>query len=735
VTKAFRWAKPPLWRIVLIAVVTWFFLTAWFAPGLNPLILFVVNRDGETAAMVGMVRHDMLLAQSEAEGFLVREGHWPATPRDLYRVDNNGLLKFEIPTDHVLRFTFGNGFDTDTGLRNTTIEWRYAPATKTWACVAGAPMPPRRWLPEECRPPVSRGADLLLWLVVIVAALVLAGWIWLQRFDARLTAIRESPMRLRRQSIGELSGIDWRLRLLVRRHSTLSAAGIAPEDWFDALRWPALESSVRTLALANRVGAIQTEASGWSLRGNVFEWQLPSSLPIAVDRVVVYVPEAGLLPREIVQQLQHQRTGQDILVVISPNARADTALIAWGADPTHLGVVIDQSTLTEWLVSSRPEDVFTRALTRQLRVTRISPYQTRGGVTRPGVFFGRTQLLARVIHREPGNYLLVGGRQLGKTSLMKAIERRFADHPDVCCLYVSLRDHLLTPRLAQAAGLAADAPLDRIIATLKAKSGRRRLLLMLDECDLFLRADATRGYPELSSLRAASEEGSCRFLLAGFWDLYEAVALDFASPIRNFGEVIRLGALEQDACLSLATEPMRQLGVTWERQELAERMVASCGHRANLVAIVCQHVLEHLGAGERVVRGDHVYAALRSESIQDALAGWSRLSPDPSDCALDRALVYRVAQSVLANDSPPTMPEWLATLEDAGVVVPPESVRRSFARLRLAYVLTSIGDADDPASGEPPNTRYRFAVPMQVTQFDAGEVEALLVRELRGLVG
>jgi hypothetical protein len=86
--------------------------------------------------------------------------------------------------------------------------------------------------------------------------------------------------------------------------------------------------------------------------------------------------------------------------------------------------MVDSASQTEWLIGGEALQVLLRLLAAQLRITRISPYQTRGGVTREGAFFGRAQLLARVINREPANYLVVGGRQLGKSSLLKAVQRR-----------------------------------------------------------------------------------------------------------------------------------------------------------------------------------------------------------------------------------------------------------------------------------------------------------------------
>jgi len=63
-------------------------------------------------------------------------------------------------------------------------------------------------------------------------------------------------------------------------------------------------------------------------------------------------------------------------------------------------------------------------LASQLTLTQLSPYQLGGGVNREAIFFGRQEIIAHIINRDPANYLVVGGRQLGKSSLLKALGRR-----------------------------------------------------------------------------------------------------------------------------------------------------------------------------------------------------------------------------------------------------------------------------------------------------------------------
>lgn len=116
-----------------------------------------------------------------------------------------------------------------------------------------------------------------------------------------------------------------------------------------------------------------------------------------------------------------------------------------------------------------------------------------------------------------------------------------------------------------------------------AAGGRRRLLLV-DEADALVRVGRERGYPLFSRFRALAEEDRCHAILAGFWDLYAAAALDYQAPIKNFGEVLPLGALEEEACRQLATRPMETLGLSWADPAALERLIRGTGGRANLAS-------------------------------------------------------------------------------------------------------------------------------------------------------
>ncbi|OEZ00980.1 MULTISPECIES: ATP-binding protein [Stenotrophomonas] len=713
--------------LLLVIGLTWFVGSYLFVPWLNPVQLWRMQRDGESMMLMQRANIDMMFLREEALSYWLQHETWPsevAVPGVHDPAET--LVEAELPRPWVLRLRFTDRFPANSGLGGTVIEQTLEPSTQYWRCRPGTPAPPARWLPPNCR--AQEPWTIVQWLSLLLGGSVLGLaalgllWYWVR---PAVAAIIAEPKLLFEQPLQGLPAIDRQLGWLRLRERVLAGAGIATVRWRDALRQVHAAPGTRALQLAARIGAVDAPAPGWSLPGLVREWTLPDTLPLALERLWLYQPDPALGADAIVQALRGMPNGQDVVLVVSPSLAAEPELVAHANDPANLCVCLEQAAQTRWLLQPGALDALVDLLASQLRVTRISPYQTHGGITRPGAFFGRESLLARVLNREPGNYLLVGGRQLGKTSLMKAIERRFAGHPRVHCVYLSLRDHRLTMRLAMELGMAEDTGIDALVAELSARAAGRGLLLLIDETDLFLRAEAAQGYPQLLALRALSEEGRCHFMLAGFWDLYEAVTLDFASPLRNFGDVIHVGSLEEDACRALATVPMARLGVHYASPDLPNRLVAACGHRANLVAITCQQLLSQLGRGQRVLDARQVHAALVSEPVIDALAGWARLSPDPAACRIDRIVVYQVATAQLAasGERGITLVELLATFDAAGVRIDPEQVRHALARLQLAYVIRREAD------GLP----FVFAVPVFVTQFQREEVQALLQRELQAM--
>lgn len=721
------WMTASTGRMVAIALATLFIVSALLTPHLNPFTRSAALARAHMGPVWGeMVRWRIALAEA-----FQQEGRWP---RDIAAVApplSQPQVRMTSPRPHILQADIAPNPALGS-LAGTQVVFELAADGYRWSCRAGTPPFPAGMLPLHC----DDGADdmsgpapqadpfgwvrtLIAWCAVIFVACAVA---WVLRHPL-LGVSQLRPARLKRQPLERLPQTDRLLRWVGRLDATLQAAQIRGVDWRRAVQCaqlptPAERSAAVVRAMAERVSARSEPSTDWALPGQVFVWTFAADLPVSLDRCLVYVPEHGHDEATVLRALRAVLTGSDVVLVLCDNSlQAPWPLMeAHTGDRANLHVMVDGATQTEWLLGGRALQSLLRLLASQLRITRISPYQTRGGVTREGSFFGRAQLLARVVSREPANYLVVGGRQLGKSSLLKAVQRRLHGHPHVECHYVSLRDHRLAPRMALQFGLPAETPLEAIVEHLQAREAGKRLYLLIDEADLFFRDEASSGYTQLSTLRSLSEEGRCWFMLAGFWDLYATAVLDYQSPLRNFGEVLTIGGLERAACRELATEPLRKLRLGFASDTLVERLVDASGQRANLVAILCQECLEVLEPGDRVIEAHHLKAALASQAVQDALAGWGRLSQDDAACRLDRTVVYHVAQHGEGSLS-----SLVQLLLDHGVRPDAQALRQSLLRLQLAYVLHK----DEAA--------YRFTIPLLQTQFEPAEVQLLLQQELAAL--
>lgn len=698
-------------RLVIIASVTFLLVSAVLAPGLNPF-----TRDSALAVQgLNRVWSEILAWRTALVEAQQQEGDWPGDIRPFAPPIDDPLVVMTSPAPRRLVATIVDREELG-DLAGRQVIFDMPSLGGDWSCRPGTPPLARRYLPLNCQgaggePAQSPLVENLRWLVIVCALLFVIAALLLLFRHPLLGPVQLRPKRLLEMPPADLPRVDRLLGLLGRRQATLRVAGIDAANWQQALTYVGAEAEQRAQALALALGASCQVSWGWSLPGRVFEWKLPEDVPVSLDRCLLYVPAVDENEACVLQHLRTSHTGLDVMLVLLREDQPQ--LLKYCADTANLCVAIQAHEQTQWLLGGNPGDLLLRLLAAQLRLTRISPYQTRGGIVRASSFFGRDQLLARVLNREPANYLVVGGRQLGKSSLLKAVQRRLEDHPQMVCHYVSLRDHRLAPRLALQFGLAPETPLEAVIEHIATHHAGKRLFLLIDEADLFFRDEAVHGYPQLSTLRALSEEGRCWFMLAGFWDLYATAVLDYQSPLRNFGEVLTIGALERQACRELASVPLARLRLGFASSTLLEDLVDASGQRANLVAILCQECLEALPPGARVIERLQLRGAMASQAVQDALAGWGRLSQDEAACRLDRIIVYHCAQH--GGTSLAQLIELFGERADA------MTLKASLARLQLAFVLKRSGEG------------YEFAVPLFAGQFEAAELPLLVRHELLAL--
>jgi hypothetical protein len=264
-------------------------------------------------------------------------------------------------------------------------------------------------------------------------------------------------------------------------------------------------------------------------------------------------------------------------------------------------------------------------------------------------FFGRRSELKALL--DPlGGATVFGGRQLGKTALLKQAARRFAtygdgakavlrsikdtgvDH-DAAALWGEIRAMLAeaeipTPRSDEQPGA------EQIIADVQAwlaEDDERRLLLLLDEADYFLTADGPH-YVQLERIKQLTDSRPVRVVFAGLNDVTR-FQRDANHPFVHLGSPLGIGGLAPGDAMALLRTPLQAIGVDVTDDVLLGAVTYANYHPAILQrfghALVGRVTEEHPQAALRELTSDDVDAVFAdrglSEYVQQLLGNTLRL--------------------------------------------------------------------------------------------------------------
>ena len=314
-------------------------------------------------------------------------------------------------------------------------------------------------------------------------------------------------------------------------------------------------------------------------------------------------------------------------------------------------LVIDESLV--WYLSSRSPKRSAALFQCALPFSAVDPYVTTSGLVPPELFYGRTRDRKSIMDRL-GTCFIYGGRQLGKTALLRSVERDFHDPengylakwvdlkvaeigsalpPDEIWSLLWRELHglpilLKTVRRANPGNQAgAEAMIDGIEQWINTRDDNR-FLLLLDEADAFLAADARTDFRESTRLKGLMDRTNRRFkvVLAGLHNVLRVTERS-NHPLAHFGEPIRIGPMmtngEWEQAQKLVREPLQSVGCRFERDALGTRILAQTNYYPSLIQLYGAELVRQLRDSTKpfpyVVTSKDIDAAYRDTGLRNAI--------------------------------------------------------------------------------------------------------------------
>ena len=267
------------------------------------------------------------------------------------------------------------------------------------------------------------------------------------------------------------------------------------------------------------------------------------------------------------------------------------------------------------------------------------------------VFVGRLEQ-KRAITDPDGSLFVYGGRQLGKSALLRRIETEFIHEPDRYAIYLDLKAkgvgtthspqylwRVLSEEFHQRGiirgGIERPETIVARVVDWLVENPQRRILLLLDEADAFLEAEArepARGekstqFANVGLLKDLMQRTSRRFKPV-FAGLHQVQRFHHISntPLAHGGHDILVGPLDRREATELVEGPLNALGFTFEDRDLVWRLLAATNYQASLIQIACHHLVEDLrkqrprpGQPPTVITAAEVDRVLASREVRQRL--------------------------------------------------------------------------------------------------------------------
>ena len=293
----------------------------------------------------------------------------------------------------------------------------------------------------------------------------------------------------------------------------------------------------------------------------------------------------------------------------------------WSIEHANPFIIIDETLVL--FLATLEEGQLKALFDCTLPFTCAEPFFTAPGLMPPEAFFGRDRE-RRVIRDPYGSCFVYGGRQLGKTALLRTVEAAFHDPGQRrLATYIDLKykgigvaydaQHIWEALWAEYRKLGVVEPGTRkprgstdYFNTVK-KSVKEWLdmhkdgwlLLLLDEADAFLAKDLKDDFPVSAGLKGLMDDTQRRFKVV-FCGLHNVLRTTERAnhPLAHLGTPICVGPLLENGELNharrLVRDPLAAVGYEFESDNLVTRILLWTNYYPSLIQLFGEALLAHL---------------------------------------------------------------------------------------------------------------------------------------------
>ena len=628
--------------------------------------------------------------------------------------ENQGLLKATVSTVAVDPSEPGSIYvgTTNSGVFHATDDAKHGlPSSAIVLIVAtgliavGSYVAKRRsWSLSSGQEPQEIDYDWEMWERLI-------GKAFLQHNEVTVAMLDAVPSEVREKALEYYVARHPDQDIVRRRNPTrIEPANFLPLQGF-ARNWNAAQSRLGSTSfepvaarlvdqLCDLLGFTRLEARsyknlhGYVVKASALRLRIPSRFPI------IFLPQQTFTPEDIngIQDLMRilGMTSYFAIVIhmgdsVSHPGRKRALEQAMGRTAHDL-IVLDYQDLWRMFIAQDAIRCFIDIILSQVDLTVVSPYVISGPVPE-NMFFGRDYELKAIIRTiRDHSFAIVGGRKIGKTSILAKVYRLMTEMADFHPLYLDCQAINNYDGFFETLGAAWDIigakpspeAFRRLIYEVWRNHPKNDVVVLLDEVDALLRYDQKNGEKLFRVFRALSQEEHCRFVFCGERVLNARLhAPD--SPLFNFGNSIRLSYLTPEATARIITDPMREMGVVLEETDkVVERIVDISSCHPNIVQYICQQAIVHINkAGVRMITPDEIEAVVHSDAFIEYFVEvtWGNAT-----------LLEKIISLTVLEEDEATLPRIQDLLLQRGVNVNQDTLEAALTGLCLCSLMDKKGE-------------------------------------------